>query len=222
VEIVVLGAAGGVGRQVVQQARERDHRVRAMARTVPGWADRKDGRVRWQSGDVRDDGLLADMVGGADAVLWCVGVTGSSGADVGRAALPGLVAAMATHGVQRLVGVSGAGADLPGDNKGVGARVVSALTHRLGRAAVEDKEGEFRVLSLFQLSWTQVRPPRLTDQPGTGRYELTDQAPGLGAPALSRADVATAMLDLSTPDATTGQWPGQWLRRAPFVVAARD
>lgn len=221
-KVTVLGAAGGVGRQVVQQAQERDHRVVAVARTVPGWADPQDERVRWQTGDVREDGLLADVVDGADAVLWCVGVTNSSGADVGRATLPGLMAAMAGHSVQRLVGVSGAGADLPGDDKGAGARIISALTHRLGRAAVEDREGEFGILSLSQLSWTQVRPPRLTDRPGTGRYELTDRAPGLRAPALSRADVATAMLDLATPDPTTGQWPGRWLRRAPFVVAARD
>ncbi|SDC91270.1 Putative NADH-flavin reductase [Geodermatophilus telluris] len=205
--VVVCGAAGGVGRAAVRLAHERGHAVLAVARTPAG-----DGTVEELTGDVRDAGLLARAVAGADAVLWCVGVTRRSGGDVGRTALPLLVSATTAAGVRRFVGVSGAGADLPGDRKGPGARVVSGLTHRLARDLVEDREGEHAVLAASPMDWTQVRPPRLTDRPGTGRYRLTDAAPGLRAAPLARADVALAMVDLAESR--------EWLHAAPFVVAA--
>ena len=204
--LVVLGAAGGVGRHVVRLAAERGHTVTAVARR-PG-ADAH--ASRWVIGDVRNTAVVTPLLPGAAAVLWCVGVTKSSGGQVGRTALPPLVSAMTEYGVPRFVGVSGAGADLPGDRKGLGARVISGLTHRLGRDLVEDKEGEHRALAASGLDWTQVRPPRLVDRPGTGRYTLTGDAPGLRARPVSKADVALAMLDLA--ESRT------WLAAAPFVV----
>jgi putative NADH-flavin reductase len=202
VRVVVLGAAGGVGRQAVRLAAERGDEVVGVARSGPAEV----------VGDVRDPAVLARAVAGADAVLWCVGVTRTSGGDVGRVALPLLVEAMDDAGVRRFVGVSGAGTDLPGDRKGTGARLVSALTRRLARDLVADKEGEHAVLAASALDWTQVRPPRLVDRPGTGGYRLTTEAPGLRAAPVSRAAVALALLDL----ARDGGWP----RAAPFLVAA--
>ena len=207
--VVVLGAAGGVGRHAVRLAAERGHTVVAVARTAGAGAS--GDAVTRLTGDVRDGDLLTRAVEGADAVLWCVGVTRTSGGDVGRTAVPRLVAAMATAGVRRLVGVSGAGADVPGDRKTGSARFISALTHRLARDLVEDKEGEYAVLAASALDWTQVRPPRLNDRPGTGRTRLTDTAPGLRAAPVPKADVAAAMLDLAA-----GR---EWLSAAPFLVA---
>jgi putative NADH-flavin reductase len=207
--VVVFGAAGGVGRHAVRVAVERGHTVTAVARRSDSGA----GSVRWVTGDVRDTAVVTPLLEGADAVLWCVGVTRTSGGSVGRTALPPLVAAMAERGVRRFVGVSGAGADLPGDRKGLGARVVSALTHRLARDLVEDKEEEHRILAATGLEWTQVRPPRLVDGPGAGRYRLTDEAPGVRAKPLDKADVALAMLDVAQNR--------EWLAAAPYLVPAQ-
>ena len=161
--------------------------------------------------DVRDAAAISRAVDGADAVLWCVGVTKRSGADVGRTGMTHLVAAACQVGVGRLVSVSGAGVTLPGDQKGLGARLVSGLTRRLARDLVIDKEGEHAVLEASGLSWTEVRPPRLVDSPGTGRWALVDLAPGLTARPVAKADVALAMLDLAASR--------DWERRSPFLVA---
>ncbi len=209
-DLVVFGAAGGVGRHAVRLAAERGHAVVAVARRPVGEAGVA-AAVEERTGDVRDAGLVASAVQGADAVLWCVGVTKGSGGDVGRAVLPGLLSAMREAGARRFVGVSGAGCDLPGDRKGAGARFVSSLTHRLARDLVEDKEGEHRLLAASDLDWTQVRPPRLVDRPGTGRYRLTTEAPGLRAAPVTKADVALAMVELAE-----GR---DWLSEAPFVLA---
>ena len=205
--VVVLGAAGGVGSRAVTAALALGWDVVAAARSsvsVPA-------EVESVAVDVRDAAAVHDVLRGADAVLWCVGVTKRSGPDVGRTGLAHVVAGMEQHGVDRLVSVSGAGVTLPGDAKGVGARLVSGLTRRLARDLVQDKEGEHAVLEASRLSWTEVRPPRLVDREGTGRWALVEDAPGLTAKPVAKADVALAMLDLAGSQT--------WVGRSPFLVA---
>ena len=204
--IVVLGAVGGVGRQAVAAAVQQGHEVVAAARTAPDVAGARSLAV-----DVRDGAGLRGAVAGVDVVLWCVGVTRRSGGDVGRTAMPLLVAACEQAWVRRLVSVSGAGVTLPDDVKGPGARLVSGLTRRLARDLVLDKEGEHAALAASGLDWTEVRPPRLVDRDPTGRWQLGEQAPGLTARPVAKADVALAMLELA---GTT-----QWVHRAPFLTA---
>lgn len=206
--IVVFGANGGVGRRAVAAGAGQGHEMLAAARSAPAAAS----GVTPVALDVRDADGLRRVVAGADALLWCVGVTKRSGADVGRTALPLLVAAAQEAGVARLVTVSGAGVTLPGDHKGAGARFISGLTRRLARDLVLDKEGEHQALAASELAWTEVRPPRLVDREGTGRWLLTDAAPGLSAKPLAKADVAGAMLELAQS--------ADWVRRSPFIVAA--
>lgn len=211
--VVVVGAGGGVGRQAVLAAVGAGHEVVALARRV---LDVPAG-VRSVVADVRDEAAVRAGLEGADAVLWCVGVTKGSGPDVGRVGLPHVVRAAEEGGVTRLVTVSGAGVTLPGDVKGAGARLVSTLTRTFARDLVQDKQGEHDVLAGSRLSWTEVRPPRLVSSPGTGAWELTERAPGLRAAAVSKADVAAAMVALAGPpgpDLAT-----RWDRRSPFLVA---
>jgi putative NADH-flavin reductase len=204
--VVVLGAAGGVGSAVVA-AVPRGWEVVAAARSKPSVPS----GVEAVAVDVREAAAVRPLLRGADAVLWCVGVTRRSGPDVGRTGLAHVVDGMLEHGVGRLVSVSGAGVTLPGDAKGVGARLVSGLTRRLARDLVQDKEGEHALLEASEVSWTEVRPPRLVDRAATGRWALVEQAPGVTAKPVARADVALAMLGLAGSQA--------WLRRSPFLVA---
>lgn len=208
--VVVFGAAGGVGSEAVRLGAERGHTVTAAARRVEGLPGAPG--VRPLAVDVRDAAAVALALQGADAVLWCVGVTGSSGGDVGRASLPGVLAAMRTSGTSRIVTVSGAGVTVPGDRKGAGARFVSALTRRFAKDLVEDKAGEHDLLAASDAVWTEVRPPRLVQRAGTGRYELGEQAPGLTAKPVTKADVALALLTLAGGT--------DWSRRSPFITAA--
>lgn len=209
-KVVVLGARGGVGSRAVQAAATAGHEVVAVARSPVDPAGLPPGAVAVQ-GDVRDADALRSALTGAHAVLWCVGVTKTSGPDVGRASMPHLVRAAEDAGVGRLVSVSGAGVTLPGDVKGAGARFVSALTRTFARDLVEDKQGEHDVLLASGLAWTELRPPRLTASPGTGTWRLTDEAPGLRAAAVSKADVAAVMVDLAGSR--------EWVGRSPFLLA---
>ncbi len=203
----MFGAGGGVGRHAVAAAAEQGHDVVAAGRSLPVAPD----GVRAEALDVRDGDAVRRVLGGADAVLWCVGVTKRSGADVGRAALPLLVLAARAVGAERLVSVSGAGVVLPGDVRGLDARLLVRLTARLAPDRVLDKQGEHAVLEASSLCWTEVRPGRLVDTAGTARWALVDRAPGLMSKAVAKADVGRAMVAL----ASTRDWEHQ----APYLVA---
>ena len=217
--IVVFGAQGGVGRHAVEVAGEQGHDVVAAARRhteVTGTSAAEHtgkGVLEQRVVDVRDVTAVHDALEGADAVLWCVGVTRTSGGDVGRTALPHVVRMAGSHGVKRLVSVSGAGVTLPEDAKGRGAQFVSALTRRFAHDLVVDKEGEHAVLAASDLAWTEVRPPRLSDSAGTGRWRLDAHAPGLSAPAVAKRDVARCLVDLSCGH--------EWVGASPFLHARK-
>jgi putative NADH-flavin reductase len=210
-KIVVFGAGGGVGSRAVAAAAAAGHDVVAVARSTDTLLAASATGVAVVGADVRDAAAVQRVLVGAQAVLWCVGVSKRSGPDVGRASMPHVVRASQEQGVARLVSVSGAGVTLPGDAKGAGARFISALTRRFARDLVEDKEGEHEILAGSTLAWTEVRPPRLTDAPGTGSWVFTDTAPGLRAAGLSRVDVAAAMLSLAGSS--------EYVHRSPFIVA---
>lgn len=205
--IVVMGANGRVGRQVVLAAARAGHEVLATARDVPTHLP---AEVRTLEVDVRLPDAVAGALRGADAVAWCVGVTSRSGPGVAQEGIRHLVTAAAAHGLRRVVSVSGAGADLPGDRKGMTARLVSSLTHRLAGDLVTDKEQEFAVLAASDLVFTQVRPPRLVDTDATGAWHLSERAPEVWARPIARADVAAAVLHLLEHDT--------WVRRAPYIT----
>ena len=73
----------------------------------------------------------------------------------------------------------------------------------------EDKNRAEEIISATDLDWTLVRPPRLVDEPKTGRYQSKPSQGGGGFAKISRADLAAFMLDEAEK--------GAWIRGAPLV-----
>lgn len=223
-ELLIFGAAGGVGSRLVSEAVRAGHDVTALARSWPdGPTGRGDltvndadipGSLLRASLDVRDTAAVRRHLDRPlDAVAWCVGVTRQSGPTVGASALPAVIAAAEEQDGVRLVAVSGAAVDAPDDTKSMPARAVSALTRRLAGPVVSDKQAELHLLRNSTLSWSVVRPPRLTA--GDARpWRLNRIAPGPRARPVPRASVARALLTLADPIAIEA---ALWERSAPFI-----
>jgi putative NADH-flavin reductase len=208
--LVVLGAGGRTGRRVVEAAAAAGHGVVAVARGEPALP----GGVRLLRGDVMSvagGDVVTEAAAGAAAVVSCLGVTRSGTGRPSAAAARRLVEVLEPGA--RVVSVAGAGIDVPGDRKGRGARIVSALTRRLAAEVFADKQEEHDVLAASALAYTVVRPPRLVEGPAQGDAVLTTEAPGLSARPLPRADLAAAMVLLAVE--------GGWERQAPFIVRPR-
>jgi putative NADH-flavin reductase len=209
--IALLGASGRTGRRVLAEAAQRGHDVSVLVRDparLP--ADLPTG-VRVVVGDSTSPEALTELVKEADVVLSALGPTGKDH-HLHESTAQALVSVMQEPGPRRFVGVSGAGVDVPGDQKALGDKVISALILRLGGQAVKDKPAEYAVWAGSNLDWTLVRPPRLNDDAGTGAIEH-DAHRSTQSTKLTRADLAALVLDVAEHDL--------YVRSAPFVANRR-
>lgn len=135
---------------------------------------------------------VAEVLSGADAVVFAAGAGPGSGAarkdtvDHGAAVLCAQAAQAA--GVRRFVQISGMGLDRADDP---GMEPVFAAYLRAKDAAERD-------LRARDLDWTILRPGRLTNDPPSGRVIAADSVP---RGSVSRVDVAGVVLSmLDDPD----------------------
>lgn len=208
--VLILGASGRIGRAALAATLERGLDVVALVRQDPG--PPKDRRVQHIIGDVRDSAAIQSAVDGIDAVIAALGPRSNTPDE--EAALErgmrALVEAMERRGVTRLVTLSGAGVDVPGDRKPFIDRIMSGIVRVAARHVVGAKQREFDVMAASLLAWTAVRPPLVNDGPARGyRLDLRLQ-PGA---RVTRADVGQALVD-QLEDVT-------YIRAAPFVLPAR-
>ena len=190
--LLVLGATGGTGREVVAQALREGRAVTAFVRK-PERLPVTGERLRVVTGDVTADApALADAVQGQDAVISALGMGNSfkSGGLIARS-MPLIVRAMQRAGVRRLVftsayGVGDTWRDVP---------AVPRLVMRLFmRDLASDKQAGEVTLKASDLDWTLVYPVTLTNGPATGRTRAGERLALSGFPRISRADLAAFML----------------------------
>lgn len=197
--VVLFGATGRTGRLVLARLAAAGHDVVPYGRRVPeGWGGAA------VTGAVEDRGAIAAALAGADAAVSCLGSTTAQ-----RVCLPATegVMAAAPAGFRHVV-VGGAAVDAPGDRKGIPDRLVSAIARLVAGPMIAERQAELDALRASPLGFTVLRPPRLTDGPGTGRFRLTFDKPA--ATSIDRADLAAAVVASLGDPALAG--------KAPFVA----
>ncbi|HWP36245.1 MAG TPA: SDR family oxidoreductase [Gemmatimonadales bacterium] len=191
-KILVLGATGGTGQQVVLQGLEQGHEVTAFVRS-PERLTAKSDRLRVLRGDVTQDAdALTAAVRGQDTVISALGVGTSfkPGALIARS-VPLIVRTMESAGVRRLIFTSAYGVGETWQDLPLLPRIFGRT---LLRHVYADKEAGERELRRSGLDWTLVHPVTLTDGPRTGRYRVGERLKLSGVPRISRADVADFLL----------------------------
>ncbi|MDQ6793800.1 MAG: NAD(P)H-binding protein [Chloroflexota bacterium] len=207
--LTVLGGTGRIGRLVVEQALAAGHDVTVLVRDPAKVATLGD-TVRTVVGWIGDQAALADAVVGADAVISALGPDGNRAEEVValREGMQAIVAAMGQAGVSRIVNLSGAAVDAPGDHKPTLDRIASRIVRLVSGHVVAAKQAEFDELRGSELEWVAVRPPLVTDGPHTGHYRAGEDVLHPGA-RIGRADIADFML-------AQAEHP-TFVRRAPFI-----
>ena len=128
--VTVFGGTGFLGRQIVRRLVDSGVRVRVGVRN-PGRASfpelgGKENRVTTQYADVRDQTSVAQAIAGAEAVVNAVSLYVERGKDtfdsVHAVGAQQVALQAKSAGVERLVLISGIGADLNADSKYVRAR----------------------------------------------------------------------------------------------------
>jgi putative NADH-flavin reductase len=187
--LFILGATGGTGRALVEQAPQRGHRVTAFVRSPHKLGPLRDG-VAVLRGDPRNTDELRAALKGHDAVLSALGPTGLGPTTVVADCARSTVEAMEAANVRRLL-VVGVAVLFAED----GLLTAIARWTFLRNVAKDSAEME-RIVGASDLDWTVARPPRLTNGPRTRGYGVADGRMPPGARlTISRADVADFLLD---------------------------
>ena len=189
--LLVLGATGGIGIEIVRQSITRGHAVTAFVRS-PERLRLFEGRISIATGDTLNASELARVMRGQDAVLSAFGPRvpiAPIDADLLRRFAASLTGAMNGAGVRRAIVVSTAflfkDALLP-------------PAYLFGRlffpGVVKDATGMEAALRASGLDIAIVRPPQLTDKPHTGNIRVREgHLPAFGF-SIARADVADFMI----------------------------
>ena len=189
-KVVVCGATGRTGRELVRVALERGHEVTALVHDAHGELAPAD-RLRIAYGDVLVRATLPPAIEGADAVLWAVGPRSDSTPGLQGPGIANVAAVMRDAGVRRLVALSSSGVgDLRGDPWW--RRLFGRSSRSVTTADLRHMEVALRQSGL---DWTIVRASQLLDGPAQGRCRVGPGYSLPGSTGVARADVAAVMLD---------------------------
>ncbi|MDY6777298.1 MAG: NAD(P)H-binding protein [Candidatus Nanohaloarchaea archaeon] len=195
-KLAIFGAAGRTGQELVDQALERGHDVRAFDLDTLSLSHHE--RLELIDGDIHDQEAVRNAIQGCDAVVSGLGITGSQ-SDVLTAWAENIVPAMEEEGIKRLVSLTGAGVRVKKDRP---PRLVGRLIHLalklVAGHVLEDGRRHVEVIRESELNWTIVRAPRLGSGEKRGDYRTGYLRPS--HEAVMRADVAEFMLDLVEDD----------------------
>ena len=200
-KLLVLGATGGTGLEVIRLAKERGHAVTALVRN-PEKLSRFNGRIGVVKGDLLSRSQLEASVQGQDAVLSAFGPL-TDKVRVWKQFASALTEAMSRAHIRRVMVLSVA--FLFKDSIIPPAYFAGRLFFRdtvLGAEAMEE------IFMNSGLDWTIARPPRLTDGAYTGKYRVREgHLPRFGF-TVSRADVADYMIKAVESRADIGKIVG--------------
>ncbi len=190
-KLIVLGATGGTGLEIVRKAIEHGHSVTAFVRSPERLKPFQD-RITVTQGDLLNNAELERVIQGHDAVVSGFGPrvpVSKADANLLQQFAVALTSAMLRAEVRRVVVESVA--FLFKDS-------IIPPAYLLGRmlfsGIVADSSAMEDVFARSGLDWTIVRPPQLTDKPYTGNYRVREgHLPRFGF-KISRADAADFMI----------------------------
>lgn len=192
-KILVIGAHGQIGQQLLPKLAGDGHEVVAMVRDTSQCDALEGEHIKCVLGDLEKD--FGDAFDGVDGVVFTAGSGGSTGADKTVlidlwGAIKSIKAAQKTD-TQRFVMVSARGASEPDagpDN----------MKHYLIAKHLADEQ-----LKRSELDWTILRPGRLLNEAGTGKVR-TDR-PAREQQKIPREDVASVIAACFDADNSIGE-----------------
>lgn len=203
-KVLIFGATGTIGRELVRQALDQGYAVTAFART-PAKVELNHPHLTVVQGDVLDPGSVAQAVPGHDAVFCSLGA-GIKG-TVRSEGTRNIIRAMEQADICRFVCQSTLGV---GDSRGnLNAYWRYIMFGLLLRRAYADHVRQEAYVKQSRLDWTIVRPAAFIDGEHTGQYR--HGFPGADKTTtlkISRADVADFMLQQLVDDTYLHQTPG--------------
>lgn len=197
--VLVFGASGGTGRELVRQALAQGHFVTAFVRE-PAKFDINQAHLMVVQGNVIDYTSVEGAVDNQAAVLCALGASTPLQRDLTLIdGVQNIIRAIKRVGGARFIYLSFLGVrEGRHQLSGLGQYIIAPLVLR---NVVVDHEVKEALIKQSGINWIIVRPPRLTKGPRTGAYRSGERVVATSLiPTISRADVADFMLKQLTDD----------------------
>ena len=191
--LLIVGATGGTGRALVEQALAQGHAVTALVRN-PRKMKTAHERLTVVQGNVLDYDSVDRAVRGKDAVLSALGhKRWFIKASILSRGTENIVRAMEKHGVKRFVCETSLGL---GDSRGrLGLYYTLFVIPFITFFYFRDKARQEQIIKRSSLDWVIVRPAQLTNGKKRGVYRHGKKVGSyIFTQRISRADVADFML----------------------------
>ncbi len=191
--LIVFGATGLVGKQLVQQALFKGHHVKAFGRNVYTTDYLQTDNLELVQGALFDATEVYKAIKGCDAVLSAIG-GGYDGTDKTRTlGMKNIIAQMKKATVKRIVAVGAEGV-LNGDDGKMLMEQENYPPEYLP-VSLEHKKA-YELLKESGLSWTFVCPSDIIDAGPTGNLvTAADHLPASGKNRINAGDLAMFMLN---------------------------
>ncbi|HRI25932.1 MAG TPA: SDR family oxidoreductase [Ferruginibacter sp.] len=191
--LIVFGATGLVGKQLVQQALFNGHHVRAFGRNVFTTDFLQTDGLELVQGALFDATEVYNAIKGCDAVLSAIG-GGTDGTDKTRTlGMKNIITQMKKAGVNRILAIGAVGI-LDAEN---GAMLMEQDDYPPEYLAVglEHKKA-YELLNESGLRWTIVCPADIRNEGPTGHYvTVAGHPPASGSGTINAGDLALFMLN---------------------------
>jgi putative NADH-flavin reductase len=186
-KLLILGATGKTGSELVKQGLEHGFEVTALVRS-PQKIQMKDDRLKVVAGSPLDENILMQLLAGQDAALSTLGHMDLKESHMVTEAAQALIAAMNANNVKRLLILSSTLVSPEGS-------FLTKIPRYITRHALTDSAEMEKIVESSSLAWTIVRLVRLTNKEETP-YRLLENEPSSLTASISRKTVAACMLHL--------------------------
>lgn len=195
-KILIYGASGKTGHELVKQALAKGHTVSAFVRN-PSKLKITHQNISIFTGDVVDYPLVEKSVKGQDAVLSALGAPSPFKYDqVIVDGVANIIKAMESNNINRFIYLSFVGVKETRNNAGF---VIKYIAPRILSSEIAGHEARESMIKKSKLQYTLVRPPTLTNGKHVATFRSGENITSNGfSVSLSRADVADFMLQQLT------------------------
>lgn len=208
-KIVIFGASGYSGKEVLKQALSQNHVVTVLTRSKQS-IDISHKNLTIIEGNVLDNQMVNSVLENQDAVIQCLGIGGKGDgkpttfiSDATRI----IVEEMEKSNVNRLVCMSNVGAgNSMAFQPWIFNKVILPYFMKWLKVIIDDKNIMEPIIMNSKLNWTIVRCPNIVEKPAKNKVTATLDGKNLKM-SITNEDTATFLLKQLTDNTFTHQAP---------------
>jgi len=191
--ILVIGANGGIGKEAVKLALEAGHRVTALVRKRANISITHNN-LQVVQGDIRQPETFEDYLDGKDAVISAIGENMDKPTTLYSEGNDNLLKVMKKKGVTRAFFISASAIEISPVQPFIVRLATKYIVQKLFGYGYADQRIMEKLIKESDINWTIMRPPRLTNKPVSGHYRFAVNSFLKNCLTISRADVAHFMI----------------------------